>query len=224
MKTINYFWLALIIIISIIAFSSGFKYKEKQAMKDFARWNLELAEYEAKLIESNTKRIEGQNKLQNELDQKNYELELARQKYCKLQTEVAISHQDPNIPDAPVDEVIIFTPDISEPEIVEIIKEVFVETAFIDSTVYPYRDNLNGYNFDLNVKYVSKAGIFYFVPENLNIVPRKQEYKRATTISLQWFGNTEGLVGFQHEILEWLPVGFEGGVVKDDFVVDSFYY
>ena len=84
--------------------------------------------------------------------------------------------------------------------------------------MYLYRDKANGYNFYLNVRYVSKEGLFYFVPEKLNIVPRKQEYKRNTSLTVTWYGNTSGTVNFQHDIFEFLPIGFSAGSINNKFL------
>lgn len=213
MKLITIFKIVLVVFVITASFLAGKELQKRNNMKDFAEYEGRIN----KLIKVNTVVIEGQKHLQNKLDQKSYELEFAKAEYNKLKTTLANSYQDPNIPDAPVDELIIFTPDISEPEIVEIIKEVKVD--IVDETIYPYRDKINGYNFDLNVRYVSKQGLFFFEPEKLNITPQKQDTKRNSTVSIHWFGKTDGLVQFQHEIFEWLPIGFEGGTINNEFIV-----
>jgi len=213
MKIINYFWIVLLIIIAIVSFMSGKDMQKRDNMKDFADYNGQIVE----LKKLNTFHVEGQNHTQNELDQTKHELEIAKLTIAEIKNTVLVSHQDPNIPDAPVDELIIFVPDITEPEIIEIIK--LVDREFEDSTVYPYRDKINGYSIDLNVRYVSKHGLFYFVPQNPHIRLHEQPVIRKSELSVWWYGNSSGTVNFQHDILPFLPIGFSGGVIESNFVV-----
>ena len=216
MKLVNYFWLALIVIVGIVGFSGGFKYKERQAIKDYTKWNLELAEYEAKLIKANTTHQEGLQHKQNELDQANHTIAVIKEQYAELEENFEVSHQDPNIPDVAWDEYIDFVPDVTEPEIVEIVK--MVDREFEDSTIYPFTDKINGYSIDINVRYVSKDGLFFFVPENPHIRLQKQPVVKNTELSVWWYGNSSGTVNFQHDILPFLPLGFSGGVIESNFV------
>ena len=215
MKLITIFKIVFVVFVITASFLAGNELQKRNNMQDFAEYEGRINE----LIKVNTVTIEGQNKLKNERDQAVYELELANAEYSKLQTTVENSYQDPNIPDSPVDELIIFTPDISEPEIIEIIKEVRQE--FVDETTYPYRDEINAYNFDLNVKYDSKHSLFYFEPSGVVLTPPEQEYKRNTSLTVTWYGNTSGTVNFQHDILDFLPIGFSAGSINNKFLAGA---
>ena len=209
MKTINYFWLALLIIVAIIGFSGGFKYKEKQAMKDFTKWNLELAEMESKVIKANTRTLEAENKAEHERYLRQEVTRIGNEEYIKLQRKLELSHQEPDGAEIEWDEYVDFVPDISEPEIVEIIKEVQID--IVDSTIYPYRDKINGYSMDLNVIYESLDRLFFFTPENLNLTPRKKPEPKDTTVGVWYLTGDCFLVSVQYDFLPFLVIGGSAG-------------
>ena len=216
MKIKTIFSIVFVLFVVIMSFLAGKDMQKRNNMQDFADWNLRLAESEAELIKANTTHQEGIQHKQNELDEANHTIAVINEQYAEMEYNFEQSHQDPNIPDAPVDELIIFVPDISEPEIIEIIK--LVDREFVDECVYPYTDKINGYSIDLNVRYVSKDGLFYFVPQNPHIRLQEQPVIRKTELSVWWYGNSSGTVNFQYDILPVLPIGFSGGVIESNFV------
>ena len=117
----------------------------------------------------------------------------------------------------PADEYIEFVPDIPlTPE--TIIEYVEKEISIVDSCEYLYQDKNNGYTAEINVKYESKDGLFYFVPQNVYFEAQKPIVRKNNTVSLLYFADNSGGIMIQNRVLPFVTIGGFVGVT-DKFIV-----
>ena len=205
------YWLYVLIIVAIVAFNGGKKSEKGKAIENYLTYEAEIALGNAKTEKANTRIEKGKADKQKLIA--DYEQEIADMQY-----DIADTYQEPGLPEASVDELIIFEADITKPEIVEVIEDILEEVVIIDSTTYPYRDKANGYSVDFNIKYDSKPSLFYVTPENLHVVHQKPPEPKDTTIGVWYLTENCFLVSVQYDLLPFLVIGGSAGWSDDPVV------
>ena len=129
---------------------------------------IDIAEQKQSIINANTKELEA--KIENDNWQAIVDsLELALIKKHEL-SYAPPPETDEDIPQ--VDEYIPFVPDIV-PDLPEIIEDIIEEDTRVATTNYKYRDTVNDYGMDLEIRYPYKTQLFGFTPSNVIFEPKK---------------------------------------------------